>query len=389
MLIRKNYFYRQFIIFCASLFIIMKIIRAFSGNTGSGGGVWNLIQVFYSVVGLFCCLKYYPQIKEYKLSFAWLIPYTVFSLLLSFTTIDLTVSSIFSLLKISYFLGTICIFYWVFKEENINGEKLFKFAFYGVIIITTFFMFRYYNKIQEKGMIADIYFALALFPFILSMTREKYKIIPIISLFIPLILTGKRAGIICFVLSVFLYYLYKSLKSESISWIFRNIIIFLIVLIILFFILFYLQRYFNIDILSRMEKLSQDGGSGRDVRWEHVLNVYFQQSSYKQLFGVGKGNILNLVGGHAHNDFLEILLENGIINFVFYILFWISWIKRIVVMKRNGYENNIYYCMLFIISLFIALFSFFAIDATYVTCSAIGIAYFECEYVRHLSKNNC
>ena len=89
------------------------------------------------------------------------------------------------------------------------------------------------------------------------------------------------------------------------------------------------------------------------------------------LFGNGNGSIGELVGGHAHNDFLEFLYEYGLFAFVLYVVFYILLIKETIKMYKHGYVYAKEFTCSVVVALCMSMFSFYAIDCTHITSSSI------------------
>ena len=94
--------------------------------------------------------------------------------------------------------------------------------------------------------------------------------------------------------------------------------------------------YFN----YRLEQTLEGDTSNREVIYENFWNTYINQSDpFALLFGRGAWATLKTAGGFAHNDWLEMLINNGIIGafllFVFlYRLFQVSRCKFLAYESR-------------------------------------------------------
>ena len=139
-------------------------------------------------------------------------------------------------------------------------------------------------------------------------------------------------------------------------------------------------------MFSRLDKLNQDGGSGRAVRWEIIANTLAYGSDPLQfLFGHGSGATVEFIH-HAHNDFLEIFYDYGLVAFILYVLFYISLIKDAVIMKIKGYPYFREFASVIVVMLFLAMFSFFAIDCMYITCTSFCLAFFYADWLKYQRK---
>lgn len=77
--------------------------------------------------------------------------------------------------------------------------------------------------------------------------------------------------------------------------------------------------------LSEHDSISRAAGGRLDSIWPYYINKFYE----KPLFGWGKG-FSNDVGMAAHNDFLNIIVETGIIGFILFLNFLIFALKDIL-----------------------------------------------------------
>lgn len=167
------------------------------------------------------------------------------------------------------------------------------------------------------------YTFLALIP-LMALFRKKpviqYAGLGIISFFV---LSGMKRGAILISGICLLVFIWQSLKSTQSS---RKTILVLLLSGVLFYVVYhYIENllldssYFNARILSTIEGNS----SGRDSIWREYISFYFNQSNpLRMIFGNGAQGNLHYFGISAHNDWLDILVEMGIIGFIVYFLFW-------------------------------------------------------------------
>jgi len=134
---------------------------------------------------------------------------------------------------------------------------------------------------------------------------------------------------------------------------------------------------FNKVISSRIDDFSTDGGSGRFELWDHAINYFISNP----LLGIGAFNFSEHYGFdndkkvYVHNTYLEVLVESGIVGFLFYLSFLLMLI--IILVKTKIHKEKPYIILtlfaflLQIISLSLiineAFFCFLAIALKYIT----------------------
>jgi len=119
-----------------------------------------------------------------------------------------------------------------------------------------------------------------------------------------------------------------------------NIRDFLLTVLIVIFIVYFVQTKYEDrigQITNRIENISEDGGSGRDIIWRDAISDI--KSFDVAEFLLGKGflsfNIAHPRLTTSHNDFIEILYSYGIIALLGYIIFLIALLNNIFKLFKN------------------------------------------------------
>lgn len=179
--------------------------------------------------------------------------------------------------------------------------------------------------------------------FLTNLRKWPNKLGFILALFTS-VLTFSRGGILALVLLLVLYMLLNNpLKQWKLLSAFAAFLAAVLVIA---------DSFLNINILqlmqSRLSDFSADGGSGRFELWSYAWE-YFLNHPIK---GIGAGNILEyntFFHGeplYAHNTFLHILSESGLIGFLLYMLFLLLVFKK--VMTKGLYQKKPYLFFTFI-----------------------------------------
>jgi len=137
----------------------------------------------------------------------------------------------------------------------------------------------------------------------------------------------------------------------------------------------YLTSLFENNILfSRLQRLGQDGGSGRISIYEEIFNSLESSSFFQLLFGHGYNSVIKITTEEvtAHNDFLEILYNYGIFAFFIYLLIHYQLLKKTIycLKKRNTYAFSMTYTYVIFIILssisHIIIYQYFLILIPYI-----------------------
>lgn len=216
----------------------------------------------------------------------------------------------------SSIIASISILFWGFFEEgrltiHINSNtREDENQFCGYFLVGTVFFIK---NIVEKRRI-----------FISS-------ICVVLFLFIAL-LTGSRGGILAIALAVITYLLFYS-KSDKNKL--KKLFIGLIIGILILILISNLLKFLSPEIAQRfsLKNVQESGGTGRTDIWKYYLNVFDESPALRKIFGYGSGTVLNLHEKVPHNNWIQLLIENGIVGEIIFVLLIISFLK-------TAYKNN-------------------------------------------------
>lgn len=353
------------------LFAVLIVFRMlFEGSREGGGGIWNIFQIIFVLTGLYVLIKKRQSIIKNISPIKIFVVFSMYIWFLSFPYLgDFTFDTIYYFLVVPFGVMVLLTFYYLGLKNDINNSSW--------ILLTLFYAIAYIfiSKrqssllgIEDEVMVANSYYLLCLLPIILVFHKNKYSIIPFIVTLAVLLFSGKRAGTLAIGLMLPIYYFSFSKKtSKTIA----NLLSLILVFIVLNYIYSYFQTKYSLDMLSRLESMSEDGGSGRFDRWKTIINGIGNSNTFNLLFGHGYKSVAKLVGGQAHNDFLQMLYEYGFFAFILYISFYFKLLKLWLKMHRKKYPYAKNFLMSIIAALFMAMFSFFIIEPRIIICSSL------------------
>ncbi|KWW14048.1 polysaccharide polymerase [Peribacillus simplex] len=163
-----------------------------------------------------------------------------------------------------------------------------------------------------------IFFNTLFFSFYLTHLKGFKHSVGFILCMVTSLLTFSRGGILALVLVVFLYMMLANLSKKI-----KMIVFSFICISVMYIAASLIHIDVNDIITSRVDDFSTDGGSGRFELWEQAL-TYFMSNP---LFGIGAFNFSDYYAFehneklYVHNTYLEVLVESGIIGFLFYLSF--------------------------------------------------------------------
>lgn len=192
----------------------------------------------------------------------------------------------------------------------------------------------------------------------------------------------KRGAIIVGVVSL-IYYLYFNFKyNNQVS---KGKVLFFSILIILaaYFITEHMMEssdYF----MSRIAQTKEGNSSGRNEIYEHFWNHFKNEmDTFKFLFGNGANATLDIGINYAHNDWLEIAINQGVLGLVVYAIYWLCFCRTIKSIKYNKSAKLV--LTLTFISFFIkTLFSMSYTGYSLFSCTVFGYYLAHCRDVENI-----
>ena len=256
------------------------------------------------------------------------------------------------LIRISYsFIGFIL---FTYLAKNSDIEKSFSTFFMFLIVVLAICV--YMNVDQRMDTIKELneadntgYALLCAFAGVMLLTKRRFYLLAVFLVFVGTMISGKRGAILGLALSSIplVFYIFTSYSSSLI----RKGEILVIMALAAILALHWFGNLFDASII-RMENIAEDGGSGRNVvylkYWSHFTsaNLTHQLLGHGLYAGIyGSGSKYAFSNVLAHNDWLELLFDFGLVGVILYFLIII---KIFLVIVRNRNIKNIYYYMLLI-----------------------------------------
>lgn len=370
-------------------FLILKMQRGFTASEDQGG-IWNIIQGLYVVYGLYICViieREYLQFAMIKCYMVFMFTMWFFSSFVIYFSPNWGISTLFHFITIPYGFLCFMVFYWLGLKNDIRKYPYILYFTFVIIIYILFVSMRtfYFHVSEDKGAVADVYYIVGLLPIIFIYTPKKFRVVPFLLTCIAVMMTGKRTGFLALV-TIFIFYFLPNDFEKRKSF-FIRIILFVILLIIVYFVITQLTTFFDLRMFDRLSNLSEDGGSGRAERWANIWNSMCTEDDIIPLFvGYGYDAVIRLVGGHAHNDFLEILYNYGIIVLGLYVAFFITMIVECIKMYKLNFVYAREFMVAIVVSMFLAMFSFYVIDCTHITCCSVCLGLILAEWFKYKNE---
>lgn len=165
--------------------------------------------------------------------------------------------------------------------------------------------------------------------FIKSRTKSIFYIAVIV---LMLFMGAKRGAIVVSTLVVLIWYVYEFFKlNVSFNTFAKNILAsFLVILFSSVFVTYFLSKFSFIQV-RLLGLLGGEGGSGRDSMYMNIIDGWANADLFNKFFGFGFSASKVFTGNnlYAHSDWLEALINFGILGVMVYGLFWWLCFKEI------------------------------------------------------------
>lgn len=340
----KNLFLFSFIVYFAQ--------GAFYGN---GSIVSQILLIVFLLISSYCGIRVlgerdkpffiwalYLFLGVYLIGTVWACTEDLLSLKRGTTVNPLNYFKSILISLTPFFAG-----YYFSKKGQLNEKKLL--VFFMFLIIDTIGSF-YFNmeQVQSTGStfreeitnnISYNFVGLLLFIPLLS-KRAYWGYAGMGVLFYYIMIGAKRGAIIIgFLLAILnVFYLLRS-SGKDVRKIIRSFFIGLVGLVAIGLVAHFVFQ--NSDYLQKRLRQTLEGNmSGRDTRYSAIWYAWHNSDSIlNYLFGLGYLSSINITGGYAHNDWLELLSSFGLCGVFVYILFFVGLFK-IALNKNYTFEQR-------------------------------------------------
>lgn len=262
------------------------------------------------------------------------------------------------LFQLSHSLLPLGIFYFFF---NVNKQIKPGYILLSITLLTGFILIKYFETYEQVAILSTLegearmstsYIFMYLLPFFLLQHNRYIKILSFVAVTLLIFTSFKRGGILCVVLGgVVYYFIALSIKGGSTP-------IIKILKWALFVFLFGLGAYYidqmnNGVILERFISIQEDGGSARDQVYEATWNLIQKNDIFETIFGHGWNTVQDAPPMYlsAHNDYLEVWYDCGIIAFSLFIFYVLKtfYVLRSMIKNKSPYSPVLALLMTFFI----------------------------------------
>lgn len=212
-------------------------------------------------------------------------------------------------------------------SSNLLSKKEIRFFLVAIIIVNIIYGLISISRMKSLANVDDVtsaagYIYMSLIPLIayILWNRKVLMMGVLLSLYIMILLASKRGAIIIstlFLITIVIYNIKDGAYKNKFSTLCFSLV-FILGLVGATKNIFENNNYLN----SRLEQTLEGNSSGRDEIYTKIWNGYLEEYTATELiFGRGCSGSITISGLlRAHNDYLEILVDFGLINLILFLL---------------------------------------------------------------------
>ena len=216
------------------------------------------------------------------------------------------------------------------------------------------------------------YIMLSIIPCMLIFKKRLFQYIILIICLLFILFSVKRGAImIGGVLVLFqLYHTLREMKGKQRLFFILGVVVVACVLIWYLRDTLFESRLF----LERVESTKEGNSSGREDLFSTMINFYLNDATIiQQLIGVGADGTLKVASNYAHNDWLELLINQGLLGVFIFAFYWFC-LYRTSISKNLSILSRRVLLMALIYTFLLSLFSMSIGELNIYVASIMGFA---------------
>ncbi len=354
---------------------------------GESEGSRPIVQMIAgaSLVGMLVYNNYYfgrrlTLIKVFSFSRLWLVFVVLGVLYFLLSLIEFPSEyanvNLRSVIILVYIIASMFFFYNATINFHLKGKALNLLLFALILNGCLEVVLAIINPLDSRGVEVINTSAGYIFLMLLPLLMHRFQKYNFWVFGIALILTlmsGKRGAVIIYLLIIiysFLNYksVFKNFKFDWRAWLF---------IAILLVAGFYFSENAYDSLSHRFLNIEDEKrgtiGSGRDLIWSTLIYFWIDGSLLNQIFGFGFYASPKIEGHIAHNDFIEYLIDFGLLGFFLWSMMLFKFYKNIKRIKQ--YDKYLYTLLFFCFFVFVGRGFFSGTNRTDNIVLSISIGY--------------
>lgn len=264
-------------------------------------------------------------------------------------------------------------FYYFSRKKMMTEEDLVKFVFFFFFMsVLSFVNCELLSSvmIDEKGGYVNnkSYAFLSLFPLIVFLYKRPVIQYVLLTGSLFFVLLGmKRGAVLIAFVCLPVFFIDRMRNSSSGMKLAMSFLSLSVILGLCFFVSYLVNT--NEFFLIRVKQTLEGESSGRDIIYSSLWSYFIDNTTdFQFLFGSGANATLSRTENFAHNDWLEICINQGVLGVSLYLFYWVAFISELKSLKGTGHVY-IAYLLLVVIFFMKTIFSMSYSDMNiYATC---------------------
>lgn len=268
-------------------------------------------------------------------------------------------------------------FYYYTKKGFLTAERL---RIWGVIFLASVTLS--YIRMQREALEALIdadettnnsgYLFLSCLPLLVLYRKKPLIQFACLAFVIAFIVMGMKRGAIVIGLVCAIYFMLQSIRNSKGKTRISFILLSIGICICAFF--FFTHEMTTSDyMMKRIDDTLAGNSSGRDNLYSFFWKYFTEQADFiHYLIGRGANGTLEIYYNYAHNDWLEIAVNQGILGVVVYAFYWLCFYKTWK--QATNIDAKTILALTALIFFAKTMFSMSYADMSYVSTSVLGYA---------------
>lgn len=370
-------------------FLLIWVLYYLQGIAYPEGGVTSLALLVVNLLISASCTFKVMQWRNKPIYFKGLniliLLFTIYGFILVFmspSTIYYPLSGMsmksYSYIKSIYLsLLPIYPFYYYTKKGFLTAERL---RIWGVIFLASVTLS--YIRMQRDALKAlldadeitnnSCYLFLSCLPLLVLYRKKPLIQFACLAFVIAFIVMGMKRGAIAIGLVCAVYFMLQSIRNSKGKT--RLLFMLLSIGICICAVFFFTHEMTTSDyMMKRIDDTLAGNSSGRDNLYSFFWKYFTEQADFKHyLIGRGANGTLEIYYNYAHNDWLEIAVNQGILGVVVYAFYWLCFYKTWK--HATNIDAKTILALTALISFAKTMFSMSYNDMSYVSTSVLGYA---------------
>lgn len=254
---------------------------------------------------------------------------------------SLTIPKFYYLKYIYCSLPTVYVYYFFAKKGVFNEKNIFWYAIFFIVTTVPAFFHHYYTLDEANGNMDGVTNNVG-YKFVpimaLALLISKWRTIIELVCYMIIVFSLKRGAILIATISLFAFLSLIIKTSKGIKKLKGIIIAASVFLVAIYYVINFYES--NKGFQHRIEMTLEGNSSGRDRIAESIFDAFNKQSDpFAIMFGNGADATIDIAGNYAHNDWLELLINQGVMGVIIFILFYIGWFKTYLSLRGAVPKN--------------------------------------------------